>query len=278
MSLRPLFLFFVALGGVAASGAESEFRFSSPTRIATASCTDFSWVSDLELCQETARLVEKAATGPFGLAADRLERWSNGSKEEFLAWLARLEQKGEPDGTLILYFVTHQLADGNFKFSRGPDLTCAEFLDAINKLARKYDRVILLDDCCYGALLEGGGKFFDNVVRVYAASEDEEAYHFRFGKGPYGLDQFLKAERDYLRQTMGWQPPGMTFMGIIGLKSALELAAGPVDSVSLQAFFRQMAANRDVYDELVRQKKVQHILLVPPTCDWQLLVRRKHGS
>jgi hypothetical protein len=270
--------FSLLLLACAACVAESRFEFVQPTRVATASCTDFPWVSDLAICLESARLLELAATKKWGVAPDRIDSWNNGSAAEFLEWLDSVAQKGTPDATLILYFVTHQLSDGDFKFSKGPDLPASEFVEALNRLARKYDRVILLDDCCYGALLEGGGKFFDNILRVYAASEDEEAYNFRFGKGPYGLDKFLKSGRDYLKQQLGWEPPGMTFMGMITLKSALELAEKPGDSVDIQTLYRRMAANRDAYDESIRQKKVQHILLVPPTCDWQILVRRKDAS
>jgi hypothetical protein len=252
------------------------FRFSSPTRIATASCTDFAWVSDLPLCLETARLLQLAGTEKFGLSPDKVEAWANGSSEDFLGWLKALEEKGAPNATMILYFVTHQLKDGSMKFSKGSDLAAADLIEAINRLARRYDRVVFINDSCYGAVLETRGKFYDNVVRLYAASDEEEACNLRFGKGPYGLEKFLKNERTYLAGDMKWEPPGMTFLGIIGLKAALEMAANPGSSVDLQTFFRRMSAMRNEYDESIRQKKVQHLILVPSTANFDLLDRKDH--
>jgi len=262
------------LSGLPADAADSaSWRFVRPARIALASCTDFEWVTDVPMCLETARLIELASTRKFGVPADRVHTWANGSSEEFLNWLKTLEEKGAPDQMLVLYFVTHQFQDGRFKFSKGDDLPAAEMLDAVNRLARRYDRVILVDDCCYGALLEGGGKFFENVTRIYAASEDEEAINVRFGKGPYGLDDFVEKERAYLKQALAWEPPGMSFLGLIGLKSALEISKNPGDSVDLQGLVRRMGADRDRYDESIRQKKVQHIILVPSTANFEILAR-----
>lgn len=268
-------LCFLLAAGSKAIAAEPSFRFSMPVRVATASCTDFEWVSDMPVCLETARLLEKSAVASFGLPADRVDSWSNGTAEEFLSWTKTLEEKAAPDATLFFYFVTHQLKDGHFKFSRGPDLSAADFVDAVNRLARRYDRVVLLDDCCYGAVLEGGGKFYDNVVRVYAASEDEEAVNLKFEKGPYGLAKFLKEERSYLKDKLGWDPQGMTFFGVIGLRAALEISQSPPVSVELQAFFRRMSAQRDLYDTSIRQKNVQHLVLVPATADFQILKKEK---
>ena len=273
----PGLLLLLCVIGWQALGAEpGSYRFPFPVRIATASCTDFEWVSDLPICAETARLLERTATGKFGLSPDRVDSWTNGALEEFLGWLKTVEDKGAPDATLIFYFVTHQMKDGSLKFSKGADLSPAGFVGAVNCLARRYNRVLLVNDCCYGAVLEGGGKFDDNVVRVYAASEDEEAFNLRFGKGPYGLDKFVEKERAWLKEKLGWEPPGMTFLGLIGLKSALEISKEPA-YLRLQTLVRRMRADRDLYDESIRQKKVQHIVLVPPTADFEILVRRDDG-
>ena len=271
-------LLLLAAGAQTRAAETSSWHFPRPTRIATASCTDFEWVSDLPICAETARLLERTATGKFGLSPDRVDSWTNGALEEFLGWLKTVEDKGAPDATLIFYFVTHQLKDGSLKFSKGADLSPAGVVEAVNRLARRYNRVLLVNDCCYGAVLEGGGKFDDNVVRVYAASEQEEACNLRFGKGPYGLEKFLEEERAYLQQSMGWDPPGMTFLGIIGLKAALEIARSPGASVDLQDLFRRMGATRDLYDASIRQKKVQHLVMVPPTADFQILTKGEQGK
>lgn len=272
------FLLLCMVGWQALGAEPGSYCFPFPVRIATASCTDFEWVSDLPICAETARLLERTATGKFGLSPDRVDSWTNGALEEFLGWLKTVESKGAPDATLIFYFVTHQLKDGSLKFSKGADLSPAGFIEAVNCLARRYNRVLLVNDCCYGAVLEGGGKFDDNVVRIYAASEREEACNLRFGKGPYGMEKFLKEERAYLRDCMDWDPPGMTFLGIIGLKAALEIARSPGASVDLQDLFRRMSANRDLYDASIRQKKVQHLVMVPPTADFQILTKREQGK
>lgn len=272
-------LFLLSVLGRDAHGAEpGSYHFSHPIRIATASCTDFEWVSDLPICLETARLLERSATANFGLSLDRVDSWTNGTSEEFLSWLKTLEEKSAPDATLIFYFVTHQLKDGSFKFSRGADLPAADFVEAVNRLASRYDRVVLIDDCCYGAVLEHGGRFHDNVVRVYAAADEEPACNLRFGKGPYGMEKFLRQERAYLKDGMGWDPPGMTFLGLIGLKAALEMSKDAGPSVDLQSFFRGMSAARDSYHASIRQKNVQHILLVPPTADFEILTKKEHGD
>ncbi len=255
-----------------------DYRFAQPVRVATASCTHFEWVSDLPVCLETARLLERSATGKFGLPADRIESWTNGTSEEFLGWLKTVEDKGAPDASLIFYFVTHQQKDGSFRFSKGADLSPARFVEAVNHLARRYDRVVLVNDCCYGAVLEGGGKFYQNVIRVYAASEEEQAFNLRFGKGPYGMEEFLKEGRAYLKKRMSWDPPGMTFLGIVGLKAALEMSKDAGSPVDLQTFFRRLTTARDLYDTSIRQKNVQHIVLVPATANFEILVRQGRGS
>lgn len=251
------------------------FQFAAPTRIATASCTDFEWVSDVPLCLESAKLLRKVATEKFGVSDKMVHAWSNGSAEDFLRWLKTLEEKGSPDSTLILYFVTHQLTDGRLKFSKGEDLAGSVFVEAMNSLARHYDRIVLINDCCYGAAMEGCGKFYDNIVRLYAASEEEEADNLRFGKGPYGLEKFLKAERSWLVSALKWDPPGMSFLGVIGLKAGCELA-GTGGAVDLQTFFRSLSAARNEYDESIRQKKVQHLILVPSMANFDILTRQEH--
>lgn len=275
-SASGILVLLLALGVDGRAAEPGTFHFAAPSRLATASCTDFAWVSDLPLCLETARLLELAATQKFGLPEDRVDSWANGSSEEFSNWSNKLEEKGELDGTLYLYFVTHQLKDGSLKFSHGTDLPPAEMVTMVNRLARRYGTVVLINDCCYGATLEQGGRFESNIIRLYSSAEDEEAYHFKFDKGPYGLEKFLKDERAWMKQDMQWNPPGMTFLGIIGLKSALEIAKKPGSSVTLQTLLRYMSANRDHYDDSIRQKKVQHFVLAPPTADCEILTREKH--
>jgi hypothetical protein len=107
-------------------------------------------------------------------------------------------------------------------------------------------------------------------------TEDEEAVNLRFGKGPYGFDKFVEKERSWLKQRLGWEPPGMTFLGLIGLKSALEISKNPGNPIDLQTLVRRMGADRDLYDESIRQKKVQHIILVPSTVNFEILVHGGH--
>jgi hypothetical protein len=68
----------------------------------------------------------------------------------------------------------------------------------------------------------------------------------------------------------------MTFLGIIGLKAALNIAENPGATVDLQTFFRSLSAARNQYDESIRQTKVQHLILVPSTDTIEILTRDKN--
>jgi hypothetical protein len=172
---------------------------------------------------------------------------------------------------VILYFVTHQLDDGRTKFSEGPDLSPRQLIDGVNGLARGYGRVLFVNDSCFGPALEGKGRFEPNVVRLYASAEDQEACHVRFGKGPYGLEKFVRPELEMLDRDLGWRPDGMTLLGLIALKAGGSLPEMEVSSLRLQAWFRKMCEFRDRYDDEVRQRKVPHFVLVPATADFQIL-------
>ncbi len=109
--------FFVIVGLVLWYGASSKaqmprkYQCSSSMRFAAATCTQFSWISDLPSTSETVALLKHGAVDGFGLPFEKTDFWSNGSAEEFLGWLKELAEKGKSDSTLIFYFSTLQLKD-----------------------------------------------------------------------------------------------------------------------------------------------------------------------
>jgi hypothetical protein len=265
-------------GTIAAEvGNSGTFQFSSPTRLATASCTDFPWISDLPLCLETANLLKRVSVDVFHLTADDIDSWENGSSEEFLTWLGQVADKGRPDSTLVFYFVTHQLKDGQEKFNRGTGLSGGRLIEAINRVAIRYHRVLFINDCCYGAALEKQGNFSSNVIRLYTADEEHAAYNLDFEKGPYGLAKFLAKERAYLKADMKWEPRGMTFFGLIALKTGLDIAEKPESSIDLRMIFERMIYFCNLYDDKVRQHDVQKFILMPTAANFEILNKKSNS-
>ncbi len=128
-----------------------------------------------------------------------------------------------------------------------------------------------MNDSCYAAALEKYGSFASNVIRFYTSRENEVSVDLIFDKGPYGLEEFTKGERHFLKSQMQWDPKGMSFFGIIGLKAALALTRGNRASVDLQTLLGEMNRFRDLYDEEIRQAKVQHFVLMPADANIELL-------
>ena len=242
-------------------------------RLATATCSKFPWVSDLPFTPETASLLKRCAVDEFGLADGKTDAWSNGSSEEFLGWLKQIGEKGDPDSTLILFLATHQWGDGRTKFSSGSDLAPEKLIRAINEAAARYQRILFINDGCYASGLEKRGSFSDKVIRLYASGNDHPALDVNFDKGPYGLEEFAQKERLFLRSRMQWNPKGMSFLGLIGLKAALSPREKSAASLDLQTFMREMNRCRDLYNETVRQAKAQRLALAPSDANFVILKR-----
>ncbi|MBI4025279.1 MAG: hypothetical protein HY360_09890 [Verrucomicrobia bacterium] len=256
-----------------AQGWEWDF----PAHIATAVCTQFPWVSDLPMTGETVRLLRRCALDGLGLPAARMDHWSNGSADEFVAWLNDLAKKGTLDCTLILYFSTHQQSDGRLKFTTGPDLSANRMVHVVNAAAVNFNRLLLINDSCYAAALEKGGSFSDKVIRLYASTERETSRDLDFDRGPAGLEDFAANERRFLRTRLQWEPRGMSFLGLMGLKWALRLMEKNDEGVDLQTLVCEMIRCRDLYNEDVRQARAQHPVLAPANANFTL-VRRARSS
>ena len=248
-----------------------KYQWAIPVHFAAATCTEFSWVSDLPNTDETAALFKRCVVDRFGLPLDKTNFWSDGSNEEFLSWLNGLAEKGRSDSTLIFYFATHQWSNGQTKFSKGPNLEPEKLIQAINKAAKQYRSILFINDSCYAAALEKYGSFSSNIIRFYTSKDNEVSIDLVFDKGPYGLEEFTQKERQFLKSEIQWEPKGMSFFGIIGLKAALALAQRNGTTVDLQALLGEMNRFRDLYDEEIRQAKVQHFVLMPADANIELL-------
>ncbi len=249
------------------------YEWATPVRLTSATCTEFSGVSSLPLTAETVSLLKFSADNGLALPMRGSDVWSNGSGDEMLKWLGSLAEQNQPDTTLILYFSTHQLKDGNTRFTDGPDLEPTRLVDAINKAAGHYKRVLFINDSCYGTALERGGSFADNVIRLYSARSDELSMEFKFNKGPYGLEEFVEKERVFLRANWNWDPPGMGLLGIMGLKAGLHFREESPATIDLQHFVDELSRFRDLYNEEIRQARAQHLTLIPASANFDILKR-----
>ena len=263
------------MGGTSESISPSKYMWATPVRLATATCSEFPWVSDLPMTSETLALLKRCAVDEFGLSPDKVDSWNNGSADEFLSWMKELVQKGDTDSMLILYFATHQKSDGRTKFVHGPDLPPAQLMEAINALAKRYQRVLFIDDSCYAAALEKCGSFSENVIRLYSSEEDAVAIDLNFDNGPYGLDEFIKKEQRILQSRLNLNLKGMSFLSLMGLKAAVAISDKSLLSIDLQTLVREMNQWRDQYDEDIRQAKVQHLKLVPADANLEILKAKR---
>ncbi len=235
------------------AGMAEEHGNGVPLEFASAVCTRFDWVSDLPLTTNTCLLLQRTIRQMDSQA--RVHEWSNGSSGDFLQWMQQLKPYST-NTCLILYLATHQKRDGRLKFSEGEDLPPDRLVNAVNQVAERYARVLLVNDSCHAAALEFGGEFCGNVSRFYASAASEEAVDVDFARGPAGLEDFARPGREWLRGHWGWDPPGMSFFGLMGLQAALRTP--PRGIMDLEEFWNGILRQRDRYDEQVRQAKVQH--------------------
>ncbi|MCC7519214.1 MAG: hypothetical protein IT578_08530 [Verrucomicrobiae bacterium] len=263
----------LALALAAQFAFAGDWEWSGPVRLATASCSRFSWVSDLPMAPETGRLLEHFAVDVLRLPGSGIHRWDNGSAEDFIRWLEELSRNGDPQTTLILWFSTHQKEDGRMKFSEGPDLAPSDLVAALNRVAASYARLLFMNDSCHAAALERVRGFRENVVRLHASREREEAADVEFSKAPFGVERFSREARADLRGKMRWDPPGMTLMGLFLLEGGRR-AARDASSVDLQELVAAMNASRDRFEAEVRQARPQRLVLAPADANFEL-VRRK---
>lgn len=253
--------------------APGGWEWAGPTRVAIAECSRFPWVSDLPMVPETARLLE-CASGALGSPHGKAMRWSDGSSEGFVRWLDALARDGDPSGTLILYFSTHQRADGRMRFSEGPDLAASALVASLNALGGAHARVLFLNDTCHAAAIERAGAFRESVVRLHACRENERAADVVFSSGPFGAGAFARGPRTFLRDRAGLDPEGMSLLGLFGLAAGIEVERGKADTVDLRRLFAAMLAARDAWDRNVRQARAQHLELAPPDANFEIARRR----
>lgn len=250
--------------------AKPRYQWAGPTRVASACCTEFSGLSDLPLSAESVTLLKRSLE-ELGPGTEALDEWSNGSAQEFLAWTSRLAEKGKTDTTLILFLCTHQLKDAQLRFTEGPNMEGARFIEAMNHLGGRYERVLLLNDSCFAAGLERKGTFATNVIRFYSASGDEASVDLNFDKGAYGLEEFVEKERTWVREAWRWEPRGMGFFATMSLKILNRWRQEPSAGVDLQRFFNAFTRYRNQYNDEIRQARAQHPKLVPSDANFVIL-------
>jgi hypothetical protein len=238
----------------------AEYQWAQPTYFASATCSEFKWVDDLKLTRDTVSLMENGFSA-LGGAKNQYFHWKNGTAEEFLTWTDQIPS--DKQGILIFYFSTHQKPKGRIKFTSGPDLEAAPFISKINLLAYKFKQVLLIHDCCRGSELEKYGEFSTNVIRLYSASEGEDAIDLDFQKGPYGLSEFIQKEQLWIESLFSRKIKGLTFLTTFGLKSAFQSVKESPPEIDLQILLTQMNSARNQYKEDVRHGKVQNFKLFP---------------
>lgn len=254
----------------------SNYRLAMPCRAAVGQCDDFKWVSDLPYNKETYRLFEKG-TAELGLPPERLEHWRNEDSSSFLKWLVGMEAKGDGVSTLILYFSSHQRSNGRIKFSKGEDLEGKAMVEALNSIAGHYARVLFVNDSCYASSLEHCGQFAANVIRLYSSNDAEESFDLEYRSGPYGLEEFVRGNRIFYKEKLKFEPRGMSFLAELAVRAARNLDREGHPSLRLQDLYKEMSRGRDLYDEQVRQRRVQHFVLVPADADMELLAPVNRG-
>ncbi len=271
MNIGSLFFLIVTTAYSAKVDSVNGYEWAVPTRLAVATCSQFSGVSALPLTSETVSLLERCVVDELHLPPDHADFWNNGSASEFLEWMHGIAKKGDPHTTLLLYFATHQWSDGRTKFTRGPNMKPEDLIQAINDAGHHYQRILFINDSCYAAKLENCGRFSNNILRFYSSAEEERAVDLYFDHGPYGLQHFIQKERAFLHSKMQWDPQGMTFLGLIGLKTGLLLTGKHIETVDLQSFVQKMNQFRELYNEEIRQARAQHFILVPATSNFVIL-------
>ena len=92
-----------------------------------------------------------------------------------------------------------------------------------------------------------------------------------FDKGPYGLDSFIEKERRFIQSKKKWDPKGLSFFVLIGFKAFFSLTEKQPSSIDLQHLLHEMNDFRHLYDNEVRQARVQHFELVPSTANFEIL-------
>lgn len=252
----PLAGFWLLLLWSSTCGAqEGETPLPDSIHFISAVCTRFRWVSDLPLATNTVVLLDRTVRILDPEAV--VEAWNDGTASEFLRWTEgrRLSARKK---WLVFYFSSHQKTDGRIKFSEGDDLPPEKLVAAVNEMGRDSERVLFINDSCYAASLEKTGGFASNVMRCYSSREEEEAVDVEFDKGPAGVEEFMQPERAGLRVNWGWDPPGMSFLGIAGLKAGWGKRLRTCD-----AFWRELLRAREAYHDSVRPGRVQHFVLVP---------------
>ncbi len=270
-----LFFFFCIQSFVLAEETRSfpYYQWAVPVRVAVATCSQFHWVSHLPLTSETVFLLKRSAVDTFGLSMEKTDFWENGTAEEFLEWMEAVGKKGDLNSTLIFYFSTHQRRNGRTKFSKGQDLEGERLVQEMNEIAKRYQRILFINDSCYASALEKKGVFSERILRFYSSKEDQLAIDLNFDKGPYGLEEFIQNERSFLKSEWQWNPKGTSFLAMIGFKSALALGKSFPKTMDLQMVFKQMEKSRDLYDQEVRQAKVQNFILIPSDANFEMLKR-----
>jgi hypothetical protein len=256
------------------SALAETYQWAAPTRFVSALCTKFDFVSDLPLSHETTELFSNWSQYENFRKQEMNDQWENGSSEEFQSWLDKIGSQGKVESVLIFYLSTHQNKDGSLKFSKGADLSGKDLIQSLKKVSQRFQKVLFIDDSCYAASLEECGTWPENIIRLYSSDKKEAAIDVEFNKGPYGLDDFSKKEREFLAEKYTWKPKGMSFFGLMTLKAGLDLK-DLSSSLDLQTFFKALNRFRDQYDEDVRQAKVQHFILKPESANLTLLKRIK---
>ncbi|MDD2710050.1 MAG: hypothetical protein PHV34_18870 [Verrucomicrobiae bacterium] len=270
-SILPLLAFCLSFGVRHAVAAKPVCEWASPVKLAVATCATFPGKEEVLLGSETAKLLKAVAQDDFRMASSKIFQWNDRSAADFRKWSQKVGEKGDAETTLLFYFSTLQRSDGGVRFSLGPDLKGEKLVEAVNAVAAKYKRVLFVNDSSYAARLEDCGKFSDKVIRLYACDDDEPALLLGFEKVSTGLDEFVQAERIFMRMRFPVEPKGMSFLGLVGLKAGLKLKDFSENNIDLQTWFKRMQHWRDFYTDHVKQPKAPRLILEPSDANFEMV-------
>jgi hypothetical protein len=249
--------------------------YSTPFRLHLAlyANTRFHWRPSLDSWGRSLDALQVLAETEWGIPRTRIHRLQDQSAQGFLNWLESLQSAVSQDETLLLYFATHQLADGTLCFTTGPPLSGLDLVGAVNRLAN-HARIILINDSCFAEGLESCGGFLPQVVRLHACGRKESAVEVKFKQGSPQSLGFFASECRWLETGLQAPVEGMSLLGVLWTRAVRELMAEGGPAISWRQIAARLQTLRDTYAVTVFKPRAQHPKHCPPEADFVFL--REH--